>query len=163
MRGSHLGALGQPPQVIEEDSRIGRTPEIRHFGQHTWQVLRPLGFNSTLNEVFALLSEYIRQTYALADDAYRFSRPEPLGPSTIPAVFTEVVSRLRVPLPAVWFSTESAPVSLVHRTELALVLGPAIDKLGVGEQRFSASRILMMTKPEYFQVTHPSPTKRVEH
>ena len=159
-----LVALGQEPQVPVETSRSSRSGKIRHFGQHTWQMLRPLGFDILLDEVFALLSDNIRQTYALADDAYRFSRPEPLGPSTIPAVFTEVVSRLRVPLPAVWFSTESAPVSLVHRTVPALVLGSSIDRLTIAEQRFIAARILMLTKPEYFLASHPSPLEeRVEH
>lgn len=159
-----LSALGQPPQIATEQLRASRAKNIRHFGQHTWKMVKPNGFDDTLSEVFALLSSRIRATYALADDAYRFSRPEPLGPSTIPAVFTEVVSRLRVPLPSVWFSTESAPVSLVHRTVIALVLGPAIDKLSLVEQRFIASRTLMLTKPEYFLATHPSPLKeRLEH
>ena len=120
-------------------------------------MLTPAQMTPIFAEVFQLLAPAILKTYALADNAYSFSRPEPLGPSTIPPVFMAVASRLRLPLPMIWFSAESGAMAQVHRTTPALVLGPAIDQLSAVDQKFLATRMLFQAKVEYFLATHPSP------
>lgn len=159
-----LAALGHAESNQPTPSRDGRAQDMPHFTQAMWKMLTPTSMRTILTEVFNLLAPAIIQTYALEDNAYRFSRPEPLGPSTIPSVFMAVASRLRLPLPMVWFSTESAPIAQVHRTTPALVLGPGIDKLTAVEQKFMAARMLFKSKPGFFLATHPSNfQERVSH
>jgi tetratricopeptide (TPR) repeat protein len=156
-----LGASDMPQMVKERNTR---SSGIRHFTQQMWQMLTPANMNPVFAEVFQILAPSILNTYALADNAYSFSRPEPLGPSSIPPVFMAVASRLRLPLPMIWFSTESGAMAQVHRTTPALVLGPAIDQLSGPDQKFLATRMLFQAKVEFFLVTHPSPfAERVEH
>ncbi len=156
-----LGASDMPQLDTERNTRSG---DVRHFTQQMWQMLTPERMNPVFSEVFRLLAPVIIKTYALADNAYSFTRPEPLGPSTIPPVFMAVASRLRLPLPMIWFSTESAAMAQVHRTTPALVLGPAIDQLSAADQKFLAARMLFRAKKEFFLATHPSPfEERVAH
>ncbi|MGB0646044.1 MAG: tetratricopeptide repeat protein, partial [Bradymonadia bacterium] len=159
-----LAALGHAELNQTDPPRDGRAREMPHFTQTMWKMLTPTSMRPIITEVFNLLAPAIIKTYALEDKAYSFSRPEPLGPSTIPSVFMAVASRLRLPLPMVWFSTESAAIAQVHRMTPALVLGPGIDKLSAIEQKFMAARMLFKSKPAFFLATHPSKfQERVSH
>ena len=161
---THWRPLGHAELDQTDPPRDGRAAEMPHFTQAMWKMLTPTSMRSIITEVFNLLAPAIIKTYALEDNAYSFSRPEPLGPSTIPSVFMAVASRLRLPLPMVWFSTESAAIAQVHRTTPALVLGPGIDQLSAVEQKFMAARMLFKSKPAFFLATHPSNfEERVSH